>query len=328
MTHQLPWNRGRGANEPHPCGLNVLHEAVIHRNEEVLDYMMSSGYRLETLINSRASDGNTPLHYYATTCVSSIGIFHKLLSLNPDLNVTNNDSLRPIECLIDKENVFEAVYLLRRGSRPYQVIRSILLASGRCQPKMGLYSGLRQQWVQARNELVLTLIDHALDTGRLTRDVEQDHLIGVHWSYIFQLACTQPSLLQELLRAGFRPKSLTGGYPSLLLLLEVLARSRMDDDDMCVCYEAIRMLTRAGERWDRRGTQGKTPLEHLVKDSGSLRPEIREALFSNLLGSRPPEETGAEQAHLNHLCRYALDRGDTQTYQYLVRHGAKDPSVY
>jgi hypothetical protein len=97
---------------------------------------------------------------------------------------------------------------------------------------------------------------------------------------------------------------------------------------MCICYEAIRMLTRAGERWDRRGTQGKTPLEHLVKDSGSVRPEIREALFSNLLGSRPPEETGAEQAHLNHLCRYALDHGDTQTYQYLVRHGAKDPSVH
>lgn len=330
---QLSWNIGprKERYKPRPLRINVVHEIVIHRNADLLDYMMSSGHRLETMIDSVDFNGNTPLHYMAMMwSPGSPGVFDSLLSLGPNLNKTNDDLLRPIECAIDMGHVAPALRLFRLGARPLRVNRSILSASQ-----------IRQGWAGAYKELVLGLINHALDTGNLTSDgdniipdaddvvsldVGDNAMIRRTWETIFLFACKEPSLLRELLRAGYRPESLTRGHSLMRALLEVSTSGHPSENSMGSSFEAIRILTRAGERWDRRSIQRKTPLEYLVKDCGSVSPEIRAALFSSLLGSRPPEETGAEQEHLNQLCRYAFDRGDIQTYRNLVRHGAKDPS--
>lgn len=324
-TLQLSWNRGRRAHQLHPSPINVMHEIAIHGNLDILNSLISSKNRLETMINSVAFDGNTPLHFLAIRWPTGSGeLFDRLLSLDPDLNVPNNDLLRPIDCFVDKGNLGAALRLFHLGSRPHQLGRCIGSALRKSLPKCDLPPGSKHRWVQERNDLFLSLIYHALEIGYLTRDVEKRHGASLAWFCIFRLACAHPPLLRELLRAGFRPELLTGEYVLLLGVLEMLTSGRMPNQSRSL-LESVRMLTRAGERWDRKDPQHKkTPLDHLVKDSDSVGPELRAALFNSLLGSRPPEHTGAEQAHLNQLAQYALENRKMEIYRHLVRHGAKD----
>lgn len=306
-----------------------MHEIAIHGNLDILNSLIFSKNRLETMINSVAFDGNTPLHFLAIRWPpGSAWLFDRLLSLDPDLNVLNNNILRPIECFVDAGNLGAARRLFQLGSRPYQVLRCIVSACRKSLPKCDLPSGFKRHWVQERNELVLSLIYHALEIGHLTRDVGENRRVSRLWFDIFQLACVHPPLLRELLRAGFRPDLLTSEYSMLLKVLEILTSKRMPDHLRRSLLESIRMLARAGGRWDRRGLQHKTPLDHLVKDSDFVAPELRTALFNSLLGSRPPERTGAEQAHLNQLAQYALENRKMEIYRHLVRHGAKDSPGY
>lgn len=302
-----------------------MHEIAIHGNLDILNSLISSKIRLETMINSVAFDGNTPLHLLAIRWpTGSEELFDRLLSLEPDINVPNNDLLRPIDCFVDTGNLGAALRLFHLGSRPHQLGRCIGSALRESLPKCDLPPGYKHRWVQERNDLFLSLIHHALEIGYLTRDVERRHGVSLAWFCIFRLACSHPPLLRELLRAGFRPELLTGEYVLLLGVLEMLTSGRMPNQSRSL-LESIRMLTRAGERWDRKDPQHKkTPLDHLVKDSDSVGPELRAALFNSLLGSRPPEQTGAEQAHLNQLAQYALENRKMEIYRHLVRHGAKD----
>lgn len=328
-TLQLSWNCGRRAHQLQPSPMNVMHEIAIYGNLDILNSLIFSKNCLETMINSVAFQGNTPLHCLAISWPSgSEGLFNRLLSLDPDLNVPNNDLLRPIDCFVDKGNLSAALRLFQLGSRPYQLSRCILSACNKALPKSDLRSGYKHQWIQQRNDLVLSLIYHALDIGQLTRDVGGNRRVSHVWNGIFQFACLQPTLLRELLRAGFRPDLLTGENSILLKVLQILTRKCMPDHLERSLLESTRMLVRAGERWDRKGPQDKTPLDHLVKDSDSVAPELRAVLFKSLLGSRPPEQTGAEQAHLNQLAQYALANGKMEIYRRLVRHGAKDSAGY
>lgn len=309
--------------------MNVMHGIAFHGNLEILNHLILSKNCLQSLINSASFDGDTPLHYLAISWPpNSAEIFHRFLSLDPNLDVPNDDLLRPIDCFVDKGNIGAARRLLQLGSRPFQLMRCIESACTLRLPKLDLCRQAKQQWVQERNDFVLSLINHALHIGQLTRDGRGDRRICPAWYLIFQHACLQPSLLRELLRAGFSPDSLTGEKSVLLKVIETLTSKRMSDQMIDSLLEAAKMLTRAGERWDRRGQQDKTPLDQLVKEGELLTPELRAALFKGLLGSRPPEPTGAEQAHLNQLGQYALDNGKMEIYRLLVRHGAKHPSAY
>jgi hypothetical protein len=335
MTLQLSLSNMRGAHELRPSPLNVLHEIAIHKNAEFLDYMISSGYPLATMINSVAFDGNTPLHYLAITWTRDAhDTFYRLLSLGPDLNVTNNDLLRPIECFIHVGNLEAAQYLFNLGARPHNIQEAILSAVQVLPSHLSLSksqdpSGWKHRWVRARNDFVLWLMHHAVETGDLTtRNVGENPGICAHWHRIFLIACTQPDLLKRLLIEGFKPSSLTCGYSLLMGLLDLLASSTtssLDDEEVHSLYQALELIMRAGERWDKRAIPSQiTPLQYVVKGTSSLSPDSRARLFKRLLSSRPPDETGAEQAHLDEMCQYALDRGDTRTYMLLVRNGAKD----
>lgn len=326
---QLSWNRGRRARQLQTFPINVMHEVAIHGTLDILNSLIFSKNRLETMINSVAFNGNTPLHFLAIMWPpDSAGLLDRLLSLDPDLNVPNNDLLRPIDCFVDQGNLQAARRLFQLGSRPYQWYRCIISACKKSLPKCDLPSGYKRQWVQERNDLVLSLIYHALEIGQLTRDVGENRRVSGLWFGIFQIACVHPPLLRELLRAGFRPDLLTGEYSMLLKLIETLAEERMPDHFRRSLLEAMRMLTRAGDRWDRKGPRRKTALDYLVRDSDSVTPELRAALFKSLLGSRPPEQTGAEQEHLNQLAQYALGNKKMEIYRHLVRHGAKDLPGY
>lgn len=307
--------------------MTAMHECAVHGNLDVLNHLILSTNRVETMINAAAFDGNTPLHYLALSWPPGSGeIFDRFLSLNPNLDIPNDDLLRPIDCFVDKGNVCAAQRLLQLGSRPYQFIRCIQSACKMRLPTPDLPREVKQQLIQERNDLVLSLINHALNAGQLTRDVRGDRRISLGWYGIFQRACLQPSLLRELLRAGFSPDSLTGEDSVLLKVIETLTSKLMSNAKTDALLESAKMLTRAGERWDRRAQEQKTPLDQLVKKSEFTAPELRAALFKSLLGSRPPEQTGAEQAHLNQLGQYALKNGKMEVYRLLVRHGAKHPS--
>ncbi|KAI7785608.1 hypothetical protein LA080_006628 [Diaporthe eres] len=308
---------------------NRGHHFIMQYGMAMTISLIFSKNRLETMINSVAFDGNTPLHFLAIMGPpDSAGLLDRLLSLDPDLNVPNNDLLRPIDCFVDEGNLHAARRLFQLGSRPYQLYRCIISACKKSLPRCDLPSGYKRQWVQERNDLVLSLIYHALEIGQLTRDVGENRRVSALWFGIFQIACVHPPLLRELLRDGFRPDLLTGEYSMLLKLVETLESERMPDHFRRSLLEAIRMLTRADDRWDRKGPRRKTALDYLVRDSDSVAPELRAALFKSLLGSRPPEQTGAEQAHLNQLAQYALGNRKMEIYGHLIRHGAKDLPGY
>lgn len=253
MILQLSWNTGpeRERNKLRPFHINVVHEIAIHSNVELLDYMMSSGYRLETMIDSVDLNGNTPLHYTAMmSSPGSLGVIDGLLSLGPNLDVTNNQLLRPIECAIDTGNITAALRLFRLGARPLRVNRSILSASK-----------TSQRWIGAYRELVLALIKYALHTGSLTLrgdgvtldtsdinlDIGDEYMTRRTWETIFSFACEEPSLLRELLLAGYRPENLTGGLPLLKSLLEALTSRHPNADSMSSSSEALRILIRADD---------------------------------------------------------------------------------
>lgn len=325
---QLRWHHGPMAHRLQPAPMTAMHECAVHGNLDVLNHLISSTNRVETMINAAAFDGNTPLHYLALSWPpGSAEIFDRFLSLNPNLDIPNGDLLRPIDCFVDNGNIGAARRLLQLGSRPFQLMRCIESACKLGLVELDLYCHAKHQWVQERNDLVLSLLNHALDIGQLTRDGRGDRRISTAWLLIFSHACLQPSLLRELLRAGFSPDSLTGEDSVLFRVIETLTSRRMSDQMPDSLLEAAKMLTRAGQRWDRKGQQDKTPLDQLVKESELLTPELRADLFKSLLGSRPPEQTGAEQAHLNQLGRYALDNGKMKTYRQLVRHGARHSSA-
>lgn len=308
--------------------MTAMHEVAVHGNLDLLNHLILSTNRVETMINAAAFDGNTPLHYLALSWPpGSAEIFDRFLSLNPKLDIPNDDLLRPIDCFVDKGNVCAAQRLLQLGSRPYQFIRCIQSACKMRLPTPDIPREAKHRLVQERNDLVLSLINHALNAGQLTRDVRGDRRISLGWCGIFERACLQPSLLRELLRAGFSPHSLTGGYSVLLKVVETLTSKLTSNSKRDALVEAAKMLTRAGERWDRRAQGQKTPLDQLVKESEFTAPELRSTLFKSLLGSRPQERTGAEQAHLDQLGQYALKNGKMEIYRLLVRHGAKDPSA-
>lgn len=326
---QLRWRHGPMAHQLQPAPMNLMHEVAVHGNLDVLNHLISSTNRVETMINAAAFDGNTPLHYLALSWPpGSADLFDRFLSLNPNLDVPNNDLLRPIDCFVDNGNARAAQRLLQLGSRPYQFIRCIQSACKMRLPNPGISREAKSQLIQERNDLVLSLINHALNIGQLTRDVRGDRRISLGWYGIFQRACLNPSLLRELLRAGFNPDSLTGEDSVLLKVIETLTSKRMGNQMTGSLLEAAKMLTRASQRWDRKGQERKTPLDQLVKESEFTNPKLRVALFKSLLGSRPPEQTGAEQAHLNQLGQYALENGQMEVYRLLVRHGAKHPWVH
>lgn len=328
LEQRWHWNQGPTGHQPHPSPMNVMHGIAVHGNLELLNHLVSAKNRLQSLINSGSFDGNTPLHYLAISWPpGSAEIFEKFLSLDPNLDVPNSDLLRPIDCFVDNGNIGAARRLLQLGSRPFQPMRCIESACKLGLVELDFYCQPKHQWVQERNDLVLSLINHALDIGQLTRDGRGDRRISTAWLLIISHACLQPSLLQELLRAAFSPDSLTGEDSVLFTVIETLTSRHMSDQMPDPLLEAAKMLTRAGQRWDRKGQQDKTPLDQLVKEGELLIPELRAALFKSLLGSRPPEQTGAEQAHLNQLGQYALENGKTKTYRQLVRHGAKHPSA-
>lgn len=325
---QVRLHHGPMAHQRQPSPMNVMHQVAIHGNLDILHHAILTKNRVETMINSAAFDGNTPLHCLAMFWPpGSAELFDRFLSLDPDLDIPNNDLLRPIDCFVDKGNIGAARRLLQLGSRPFQLMRCTQSACKLRLPKLDICRQAKHQWVQERNDLVLSLIKHALNIGQLTRDGRRDRRISPAWYLIFQHACLQPSLLRELLRAGFSPDTLTGENSVLLKVIEILTSKRMGDQMTDSLLEAAKMLTRAGERWDRRGQQDRTPLDQLVKEGELLTPELRAALFKSLLGTRPPEPTGAEQAHLDQLGQYALDNGKMKTYRQLVRHGAKHPSA-
>lgn len=317
-----------------------MHEIAIHGSWVILNSLNFSNNRVETMINSVSFDGNTPMHYLATRWRSgSAELFPRLLSLNPDLDITNNNLLRPIDCFVDEGNVDAARRLFELGSRPYQLNRCILSACQKGPPMHGYSLGQKFKCTVAHSALVLSLINYALEVGHLSRNIGENRRVSLLWFEIFQLACFQPPLLYALLSAELKPDSLTGEHSVLLKVLEIVTGLRIPDDFSRALIEAIRLLARAGERWDRRGLHGgepwdssgpqhRTPLDQLVKYSDSVAPDLQRALFNSLLGSRPPEKTGAEQAHMNQLSQYALENGKMEIYRHLVRHGAKNPSVY
>ncbi|KAG8157227.1 hypothetical protein KVR01_012935 [Diaporthe batatas] len=331
-TLQVSWGHGPTAKEPYSTTFNVVHEIAIHKSAEVLDYMIATNYPLGPLSGVQTLNGNTPLHYLAIKhSQHSFTILSQLLNtVSPRLDTNNDSFLRPIECFIQAGDIEAARLLFSLGARPYQ-IDSCIQSAARINIRES--GQLGRDRMERRNELFLWLLDHAMANCFLLRDVSENYIIAGRWHRVFFAASKQPALLQRLLDEGFKPSLLTRGHGLLTALVQFLTRVKGLDSDLArSCCGSIRLLTRAGERWDERTTTtnsiSTTPLEYLVKHCGHVAREVRETLIGCLLDTRPPEETGAERAHLDSLCQYALGQGDTQTCEALIRHVAKSSNSY
>lgn len=328
-TLQLSWESGERAHQLQPSALNVLHEVTLHSDLNVLNHLLSSKTRLDTMINSVAFDGNTPLHYFAASgCRGSEAFFDRLLSLDPDLDVPNNILCSPIDCFVRVGNIGAALRLIQLGSRPNQVLESIETACKDNLPRFALSGKFNNHLARQRYDLVLWLIHYALETGHLALDAGEDYQISHAWFRIFKLAIASPPLLRKLLSAGFRPDSLTGEFSLLFTMVFMLTIHEPPRVVVRTLLESMRLLVRFGERWDRLGPMHESPLDWLVQQCSIMDPEVRGKIFDSLLGCRPPEDTGAEQAHLNQMAQHALEDERIETYWLLVKYGATEVSVH
>lgn len=293
--------------------------------------LIDTNYPLGLLSNAATFNGNTPLHYLGIEhSERSFTILSQLLrSVRPELSVHNSRFSTPIEYFIQVGDVQAAHLLLSAGARPYPMNSCIQSAA-----QINIQESDRRgrERIEKRNELVILLLNYALDFGFLTRDVKEGHPIAGRWYLFFFTASMRPALLQRLLDEGFKPSLLTPGHVLLTALMQFLTGLKgLDSDRARSCLESIRLLVRAGERWDQRGTTNfiyTTPLEYIVKHCGRVASDVRETLIACLLDTRPPEETGAEQAHLDELCQYALGHSDMHTYKALVRYAVKGSNFF
>lgn len=323
-------NFGPGPLTRHASSTNILHELAIYGNVVVIDHLIATRYHLGAIINAVDSHGDTPLHFLAKSRTSrDVDTLDRFLSLKPDLSILDSRQHGLINCFIFSGSMRAALRLFRLGIRPNQSRDCIFSAIRTSLPRVEPYPGYDQMWTPERHELIMLLIKFALDTGELTRDASQDQPErgSQLWSSIFRVACYRPPLLQDLLQAGFRPHYLI--ERSLLFIsLQTLIRSR-DAKVWRPLQEATRMLTEAGERWDTIDQRHqKTPLDLLVQDGDSMDQEVLETSLDSLLGSRSPEGSGAEQAHLDQSAQYALGHGKMHVYRRLITLGANPAPGY
>lgn len=325
MTCQISWNSGPKAHELCPSGFNVVHEIAVHKNVDVLDYMIDTNYPLGALSNGAAFNGNTPLHYLAIEhSQSSFTILSRLLnSVGPNINAQNNNYMTAFECFVIVEDVQTAQVLFSLGSRPHYKNECVLKAAN---IHIQESDSVGHESAERRNELVLLLLNHAISAGFLIRDVEKDESSSSTWRRLFYLACKQPALLQRLLDEGFKPPPWDSDHTFLSGMVKYLSRDKAffgPTLEGLPLLESIRILTRAGERWDERELQ-----ESVIK-SALKRLEIhnsRDPPTKQLPETRPPEGTGAEQASFDIMCRATLARAEIEKYETLVRYAAENSS--
>ncbi|KAM7462649.1 hypothetical protein LguiA_030770 [Lonicera macranthoides] len=73
---------------------NILHMAVKHQQKNVIEYILKECPIIDSMINQKDVDGNTPLHLL---CISNYSLPQLILHPMADKGVSNNDKMTPLD---------------------------------------------------------------------------------------------------------------------------------------------------------------------------------------------------------------------------------------